>query len=175
MPAPVQPTEENINRRLVRLDYQIKVEYDLIGHRIGWLLVSNSFVIAAYVILLTRPSVEAFKTVWALLAWILPAVGLISCAIIGLAVTAAHTVIADLKAKRDPVEEVAYNLYGFEKLGVRTRDNAAMMGDLPPRYLPFGLGAAWFVLFIMYQMQSSAPPVAQPGTASPPATSSQQQ
>ena len=96
-----QPTEESLDRRLGRLDAQIKIEFDLIGHRVSWLLVSNSFLFTALAVALNNTSNDTVKLRLVNAAlWCLPTIGLFSSFLVVLAVAAAHNVIKDLKLMR---------------------------------------------------------------------------
>ena len=145
-----EPTysEENLNRRLLRLDAQIRVEYDLIGHRVSWLLTSNSFLFAAFVVGLNNTSLSA-KCLIETLMFSLPVIGLVSSLLVWFAVFAANSVISKLKELRDTVESVATSDYGFEALGIKVIDWPHRIGNWPPFILPPLLAIIWACLLYL--------------------------
>jgi hypothetical protein len=145
MAAASTPSEENLERRLLRLDAQIRVEYDLIGHRVSWLLVSNSFLLGAFALALdTAPAAGSLNArLIEILVWCLPLIGAFSSLVVFIAVLAAHGVVNDLKTKRALVEDQAFQAYGFERLNVDERTWHHLSGNLPPLFLPWVLAAVW--------------------------------
>jgi hypothetical protein len=151
MSVPQSPAEESLNRRILRLDAQIKIEYDLIGHRVSWLLASNSFLIAAFAVVLnnTSPSGSLNWRLAQLLMWLLPITGGISCIVVARAVSAAHSVIDELKKQRDPVEDLAAKLYSYERLGVGQQTWYHIAGNRPPTFLALVVLCVWGILLAM--------------------------
>lgn len=151
MSIPKSPSEESLNRRILRLDSQIKIEYDLIGHRVSWLLASNSFLIAAFAVVLNNSSPNGSLN-WRLaqlLMWLLPITGSISCIVVARAVSAAHSVINELKKQRDPVEDLAAKLYSYERLGVSQQTWYHIAGNRPPTFLPLVVACVWGTVLAM--------------------------
>lgn len=142
MTAPV--LEESLSRRLTRLDSQLKIEYELIGQRVSWLLVSNSFLFGAFVVGLNNvnPNTNVQKLIHVLILAI-PVIGLTSSVLVALAVRAAHEVISDLKAVRDRVEEEAYRAFSYERLGVQSKSWPHVVGNWPPTLLPPLFAIVW--------------------------------
>ena len=138
------PSEDNLNRRLLRLDAQIKIEYDLIGHRLSWLLTSNSFLFAAFVVGLNNANrdISSVKNFIGVLTISLPVIGLVSSVLVWLAVFAADSVICKFKRLRDTVEDEATR-YGFEVLGIKTGAWPHRVGNWPPFFLPPLLAIIW--------------------------------
>lgn len=137
-------SDENLRFRLTRFDQQICIEFDLIGHRMNWLMTSQAFLFAAFALCVTttspRPTLAA---TW--LQYLLPAIGAISAVLVGLAIFAAHRVIDRLKPARAILEGLATEA-GFEKLGVDVHSSDHRTGNLPSLILPWTLASAWIVL-----------------------------
>jgi hypothetical protein len=141
-----KPSEESLHRRLIRADAQIKTEFDLIGHRVSWLLVSNSFLFAALVVGLGNSSADVTnRRIVGVLLWALPLIGLASSTLVALAVLAAHDVIKDLKVERGKLEEEAYQLYRYERLGVQVKSWPHLVGNWPPILMPPLLMVIWAI------------------------------
>ena len=139
--------EESLSRRLARLDSQIKVEYELIGHRVSWLLVSNSFLFAAFVVALGNSSLDAnTQKLIRILVLALPVIGLVSSVLVSLAVRAANEVVHELKKARDFVEEQASRFYEYERLGVHIKSWPHIVGNWPPALLPPLFAIVWLTL-----------------------------
>lgn len=145
--------EDNLNRRLTRLDAQIKVEYDLIGHRVGWLLTSNAFLFAAFVVALNNvnldnASLPSIRFVYVLSFWI-PIIGLASSALVTFAVFAANSVIKRLKLLRDRTEADAARQCSFEVVGIGAGSWPHRIGNGPPCLLPPLLAIVWATMLYL--------------------------
>lgn len=139
------PSEEALNRRLIRLDAQIRIEYDLIGHRVSWLLVSNSFLLAAFAVSLNNssPPGSVNSRLIQILVWLLPVIGIVSCYVVAHAVRAAHAVINELKGLRDPLEDLASKHFSYERLGIGKQTWYHIAGNRPPTLLPWVTAIVW--------------------------------
>ena len=137
------PIEDNLNRRLLRLDAQIKTEYDLIGHRVSWLLTSSSFLFAAFLVGLNNTNPLVNKYLIEELTFWLPVTGLVSSLLVWFALFAAASVIRKLKKLRDIVEDKATSDCNFEVLGIRIISWQHIVGNLPAFLLPPLLAFIW--------------------------------
>lgn len=147
-----QLNDESLYRRLVRLDAQIKMEFDLIGLRVGWLLLSNSFLFTAYVVALNNTNKDEFSISLShfLIFWVLPGIGLVSSSLVTYAVYAAHDVIDEFKGLRDKVEYETKRL-GYERLGIGVDNWRHKAGNYPAKWLPRVLIVIWVALFLYAQ------------------------
>jgi len=152
-PAP----DQSLSPRLIRLDSQLKIEYELVGQRVSWLLVSNSFLFGAFVVSLNNMSANAnnmcsdarIHRLIHILFLAIPIIGLVSSVLVALAVRAAHEVIFELKVVRDRVEEEASRALAYERLGVHIKSWPHIVGNWPPVLLPPLFAVVWAT--ILYQ------------------------
>jgi hypothetical protein len=136
--------EDSLSRRLTRLDSQLKIEYELIGHRVSWLLVSNSFLFGAFVVGINNLSEkDDIQKLIHILIYAIPIIGLASSVLVALAVRAAHEVISELKVVRDRVEEEAHHAFSYERLGVHIKSWPHIVGNWPPTVLPPLFAVVW--------------------------------
>jgi len=136
--------EESLSRRLTRLDSQLKIEYELIGHRVSWLLVSNSFLFGAFVVGLNNASLNGgIQKLIHILILAIPVIGLASSVLVALAVRAAHEVVSEFKVVRDRVEEEAHRAFSYERLGVHIKSWPHIVGNWPPMLLPPLFAVVW--------------------------------
>jgi hypothetical protein len=139
--------DEDLRFRLTRCDTQIQVEFDLIGHRMTWLMTSQSFLFAAFAVCVTTPQPRLLLlTKW--LQFILSVVGVISALAVDLAIIAAHSVVERLKPVRQKLEKAARSKH-FEALGVEVESREHRWGNLPSRILPGVLVVAWLLLLYL--------------------------
>lgn len=140
-------TDEDLRFRLVRCDAQIRIEFDLIGYRMTWLMTSQAFLFAAFTVCVTAPQ-PRLRLLAEWLQFVLPSVGVISALVVALAILAAHRVVERLKPTREALEKLA-TLKGFETLGVGVESREHAWGNLPSRILPWVLVTAWLLLLCL--------------------------
>lgn len=160
-PAPVIPKkplhqldpkdrETVLNRRLVRLDLRIRSQFDLISSRTGWLLTSHAFMLAAMGATLNANVVAPLPThVWmrTFLLWALPALGLLTSALVLRSVHAAYRIVSNFKSMRAGLLRICHEEFEYELTAL---DNADVRdGDLPPKIFPWALGLIWSVLLVL--------------------------
>lgn len=133
--------EEMLRFRIKRLDDQIRVEFDLIGHRMTWLVISQSFLFSAVSLTVNNSVNPSAVKISELLRWLIPIIGIITCISVGLATFAARSVIDKLKSQRDPLESQ-------EPIGVRSASWEHKIGNIPSVILPWVLCIAWFLVFL---------------------------
>lgn len=140
--SPAQSNEE-IKYRLDRLDALIKFEFDLIGYRMTWLVVSQSFLFTAFSV---AASNHMNHPILGRMLWLLPSVGICVSAIVYFAILAAHSVVRKLKGIRKPLEETANKQFSCEKASVEADRWEHMLGNVPPYTVPLILTLAWAIL-----------------------------
>nr|WP_315246665.1 hypothetical protein [uncultured Albidiferax sp.] len=142
--AEEQSGDHNLQFRLSRFDAQIKMEFDLIGYRMTWLMTSQAFLFTAFTVCVTANEPRMVSAAVAI-QYIVPIVGMLSAFLVALAIGAAHDVVASLKPAREKLETIAERK-GYEVLGVDTQSRDHWIGNLPSRILPWVLAGLWLVL-----------------------------
>ncbi len=139
---------DDLRFRLTRCDSQIRIEFDLIGYRMTWLMTSQSFLFTAFTVCVNALQPHMIAK-W--LQFVIPLVGLISACLVALSIRAAHRVIEKLKPARAALEKTASPK--FEALGVDVGSRDHADGNLPSRVLPWVLFSAWLLLLILVAYQ----------------------
>jgi hypothetical protein len=137
---------EDVRFRLTRFDQQIFAEFELVGHRMNWLMTSQAFLFGAFALCVTSNLPRAQITLY--LQFILLGIGIVSAGAVGLAILAAHRVVNRLKPMRAILEAKA-SAIGYENLGVDISSYDHRAGNLPPMVLPWMLIAAWLILLLV--------------------------
>ena len=132
--------------RIKRLDDQIRVEFDLIGHRMTWLVISQSFLFSAVSLTVNNLVNPSAVKISELLRWLIPIIGIITCSSVGLATFAALSVITNLKEQRDNLEDKAKD--DLELIGVRITSWEHKIGNIPSLILPWILCIAWLLVLL---------------------------
>jgi hypothetical protein len=142
---PATRSTDALQFRLNRLDAQIRVEYDTIGQRMVWLMISQSFLFSSFVTsTIAWETAESFHaSVFQDLRWILAGIGLFSALMVWASILAAHDAIAWLLSIRDRVEENAAATEGIDRLGHLIPPFSTLMGNMPPKLIPLMLTATW--------------------------------
>jgi hypothetical protein len=79
--------DDDLRFRLSRCDTQIRIEFDLIGYRMTWLMTSQAFLFAAFTVCVTAPQPRLILLAhW--LQFVLPTVGVISALVVAIAIGA---------------------------------------------------------------------------------------
>ena len=138
--------------RLTRFDAQIKLEFDLIGYRMTWLMTSQAFLFTAFTVCVTASSPPVVYVAEAI-QYIVPIVGMLSAFLVALAILAAHRVVERMKPAREKLEEIATQL-GYERLGVDVESRDHLFGNLPSKILPWILAGSWAVLLLLVARQT---------------------
>src|SRR5690349_21138578 len=134
-PSLANPSTEDLKFRLTRLDHQIGFEHDIIGHRMSWLKISQSFLFSAFAISLS-PGKIPLALEARTLQHLVPVVGLASALTVGLALLAGHQVVRRVQRDRDQLEQIAF-ARGLETFGTRVTRWNYTSGDLPSKVLPW--------------------------------------
>jgi hypothetical protein len=136
---------------LHRLDAMIKTNLDLISQRMGWLLISQSFLFTAFA--LAAAHVEnpvADRVSLNVFIHLVPVLGLITSVFVGLSLAAAMRVIWTMKATRAAIEakltsalEAAYGAASVSRASA-----VDWIGHAPALFVPPLFAAAWLYLLI---------------------------
>lgn len=126
-----------------RVSDAVKVEFDLIGTRMTWLVVSQSFMFATFATAAANAGSKAgpYLPVLKYLVIATPLLGVAVAAFVALAIKTAHAVAIDMKNQRDTLI-----LQLPEALRIRlvsSRDHAHSRGNLPAKWVPWLLTAFW--------------------------------
>lgn len=131
----------------------LAAEHQWITNRLSWLFVSQSFLVVAFVTLITSPLVAPSNSrVVKVLTWGLPIVGFITCFFVALGIYAAHHEAKKLANARATVTirintfiPLRIPLIGVAK-GLRDSPRTQWLGASPHMVLPWVLVALWAVL-----------------------------
>jgi hypothetical protein len=154
-------SEDRARFRLARFDSQIRIEYELIGHRMSWLMVSQSFLFAAFA---TAAHSIASQTsngsgvvplaqrilLPTCILWLVPILGAAAAICAPAAIFAAKSVILELKTKRDELEEEASRAYKYDIVGVPRSAIEHKLGNLTSLALPPLFFSAWLLLLVKW-------------------------
>ena len=133
----------------------LNAEYQWINNRVSWLFISQSFCITAYAILATSTGVRFVKgNAIMVLALGIPVFGIVCCAVVGVGVFAATSVVRSLaNERRRLVSYINENMPTTIPLAgaegdLRKANWTYWFGELPHWVLPWVLGVLWlFLLF----------------------------
>jgi hypothetical protein len=143
MPAPPVDT---LKYALTRYDQQIELELNLIGARMTWLAISQSFLFGAFVGGGNLQPYAFGAGVQALVS----VVGLLICVWVRTGVQAALHVVDVRKDQRQPVLEALSSELGIALPAVNRTDREHKGGNAPPRMIPTMLILAWAGLILMW-------------------------
>ena len=142
-------------------------EQHWLTNRLTWLVLSQSFIIAAYVDLITSEgpsrSLENVQRAIEIMKWALPAIGLFTCLVVGMAVHAAHIIASNLADQRAQLCREINRLANLEipLLGGSSRnrphDTWTLRAGKLPQYLPWVLAALWASLFFSISITLKGP------------------
>jgi len=134
--------------RIERLDYHIRMEYDLMGQRMSWMVISQSFLFSAVALTANSSVDRSMHQVIELLRLLIPFIGVLSCLLSSAAIIAARSAINRLKHLRDALEDTFSVEYGIDKLGVRQSEWQYSFGNFPTSFLPFTLSFVWLIILV---------------------------
>lgn len=144
-------TEESCRFRLGRFDGQIRIEFELIGHRMTWLVISQSFLFSAFATTLgLADRADGVGHATKALRLLLPWLGMLAALLAGIAIAAAHAVIIRLKGRRDDLEQEAERAFGYDRLGVSGSTWPHLFGNAASVLLPWVLVAVW--AFLLWEL-----------------------
>jgi hypothetical protein len=136
---------------LVRLDGMIKTNLDLISHRMGWLLISQSFLFTAFALAAAHVhNPQAEQRSLGAFVHLVPLLGLCTCLFVGLSLLAVMRVIWTMKKTRSNVEATLTRpleqVYGASS--VPRASLADWIGYGPALSVPALFGTAWLYLLL---------------------------
>ena len=137
---------DTLKYALARYDQQIEVELNLIGARMTWLAISQSFLFGAFV---GGGNLQPYAFGAAVQA-LVSVVGLLICVWVRAGVQAALHVVDLRKDEREPVLNALSAELGIALPVVHRTDKEHHGGNAPPRMIPTMLIVAWVGLMLMW-------------------------
>lgn len=135
--------------QLQRLDGAIEKEFTLIGDRMTWMVVSESFIFGAFVTAAVyyNPRDTALNYLVISLLILLPIIGATIAAVAYLAITAAHIATDRLKGRRQELEVLIPGKCCVELVSTDWATHPT--GNVPSRYLPPVFVVLWAVFLVI--------------------------
>ena len=143
--APIDPADiPLVLTQIARLAEGVKAEFDLIGGRMTWLMISESFFFSAFVTAIAsyRTDHPLYYALWYLI-WVLPVVGMVLVVCVQAAILAAHRAVAVLKSQRDHLIEKLPPILQIDLIANSSR--AQWWGNLPTYIIPPLLFLTWAI------------------------------
>ena len=140
--------EDSLIVRLNKIDADIRHEDDLIGQRMSWLVISQSFLFGSLVTLMEQTVIagEAASEV-KLLHILIPLVGLLLPVLVLVAMVAAQYAMSQWRAEADRICELPEaRQLGWPRL--RRQNAVSVLGNLLPIVASVGFFLAWVVILI---------------------------
>ena len=143
--APLDPADiPLVLTQIARLADGVKSEFDLIGGRMTWLMISESFIFSAFVTAIASYRVDhPLRHSLLYLIWVLPVIGMVLTVCVYAAILAAHRAIAILKSQRDHMIEKLPSLLRIDLISNSSR--AQWWGNLPTYLIPPLLFLTWAI------------------------------
>lgn len=139
--------------KIQRTDTQIRSEFDLVSHRMSWLMMSQSFLFIAYANLMSGLSNigldHLHKPLFGL-CYIIPIVGMLMTIFVGVGIHAALSVANKLKNERKRFELNHPTLCTLYKTTVHRDWWEHIAGNVPSYCLPSMFFLAWVVCFVWF-------------------------
>ena len=140
--------EDSLIAKLNMVAEQIRHEDNLIGQRMTWLVISQSFLFGTFVALVRQkgvvgPAAGAVR----LLLLLIPLVGVLLPALVLVAVGAATYAISQWRAERDRICEMP-EAKQLDWPGLKHRGLVTLLGTLLPVVVSVGFTLAWIVILI---------------------------
>ncbi len=137
--------------QIARLVEGVRSEFDLIGGRMSWLVIAESFIFSAFAASVAnyRPDHNLAGELRYLI-WVLPFVGIFLATCVYMAILAAHAALGKLKGQRDRMINRLPSALRIDLIGDDSR--VQWWGNLPTHIIPPVLiliwaGALVFLLF----------------------------
>jgi hypothetical protein len=139
-----KPTSSAELYRLIR--ERIDYEENLLNQRLTWLILSESFLVSAYAVMLNsppEPKSPMYGELQSSLIWLLPSVALILSIIVYVSVISALYHIAELRKSFEtyPKDDTIEHFPGMNDTSFIRR-----LGGLPPILVPLVFIGAWVLL-----------------------------
>jgi hypothetical protein len=134
--------------QIARLAEGVKGELDLIAGRMTWLAISESFIFSAFATALAgyRPDHQLARGLMYLL-WVMPLTGMFLAVCVYVAILAAHSALASLKAQRDRMIEGLPSQLRIDLISAQNR--VQWWGNLPTHLIPVVFFFIWTGLLAM--------------------------
>ncbi len=128
--------------QIARLHEGVKSEFDLIAGRMSWLVISESFIVSAFVTAISNYRLDHTSAIGLLyLIRVTPLVGMLLASFVYVAILAAHRAIATLKRQR---EQMIANLPSRLRIDlISTGSSEQWWGNLPTYVIPPILFLVW--------------------------------
>lgn len=134
--------------QLARLDAAVALEFDRIGNRMLWLVLSESFIFSTFATVgVNYTSNHYMHSALTALLILMPFLGIVIAALVYPAILAAHSAAQHLKRDRQRFEKMIER--EDEELGVfliSARDQENTWGNIPSLYLPPTITLIWLIL-----------------------------
>jgi hypothetical protein len=141
--------------QLGRVDRGIRHEFDLIGMRMMWFVLSEFFLFFSFTTACNSYAAEhPMKWVLMVVLIAMPVLGIVMAAFVYPAILAAHSAAHLLKHEQERLEESVRRV--DEDLVVSLislRDPENKVGNIPSLYLPPIIGFVWFILLIIVTLR----------------------
>lgn len=136
--------------QIARLSDAVKAEFDLIGTRMTWLVVSQSFMFATFTAAASNGGHGNFATVLKYFVCMIPILGATVACLVGSSIVTAHSVAISMKEQRD---KFICNLPAYLEIKlVSSRDKAHKYGNLPAKFVPWLFSVAWVGAIVFLPM-----------------------
>ncbi len=129
-----------------QLSAQIDREFDLLGHRVNWLLMGNAFLFTAMAIISNKNPNGVFPY-QKILRYALPIIGLIICIISFVSIKSALKIVKEWKVNRKTIEDKLVKSLDitFGLTNPPTSDSH-FNGNIPYWILPGCIGIVWILI-----------------------------
>jgi hypothetical protein len=137
----------HILSQIARLGEGLKAEFDLIGGRMSWLVIAESFIFSAFATATAsyRPD-HPLALLLRYLGWILPFVGMFMAACVYVAILAALSAVDTLKNQRDQMMAGLPSQLRIDLISAHSRQQ--VWGNLPTHTIPPVLLFVWAVAYV---------------------------
>jgi hypothetical protein len=140
--------EEALVARLNMIAEEIRQEDNLIGQRMSWLVMSQSFLFGTFVTLLPQGAVVNVATgVVRLLHFLIPLVGVLLSLLVLVAMGAASYALAQWRAERDRICEMP-EARQLDWPRLKKGKIVSLFGQLLPIAVSVGFALAWLAILI---------------------------
>lgn len=140
--------DDSVTARLNMIAAEIRHEHELIGQRMTWLVISQSFLFGTFATLIGQRSVAgAVKGTLRLLLVLTPLVGVLLPVVVLMAVGAATYAISQWRAERDRICEMP-EAKQLDWPRLKHWRLVALLGQLLPFAVTIGFLVAWVVILV---------------------------
>jgi uncharacterized integral membrane protein len=145
---------QHVLAQLARIDDAISKEFSLVSERMTWLVISESFIFAAFTSAVANYRPEHKMALSLLfLVWILPLVGFLFALLVYPAILAAHVAAFKLKTLREELEVKLPQELQITLISSKNKEH--FLGNIPPYAIPPIIILMWVVLVIVLLVLSA--------------------